>query len=196
MKTVLYIDCCIRKELSRTRRLAEAFLDRLSQRQDYTIETICLMEEPLSLLSGDFFFQRERLLDEHRLNHPRFRYAHQFQQADRIVIAAPFWDLSYPALLKVYFENVCVDGITFGTAQNQLVGLCRAERMLYLTTRGGNYEGSPGEMGVRSLEALCQFWGIPHLDVVAADGLDLGLEPPEAILGRAIQQAAALAEKF
>ena len=196
MKTVLYIDCCIRKELSRTRRLAEAFLDRLSQRQDYTIETICLMEEPLSLLSGDFFFQRERLLDEHRLNHPRFRYAHQFQQADRIVIAAPFWDLSYPALLKVYFENVCVDGITFGTAQNQLVGLCRAERMLYLTTRGGNYEGSPSEMGVRSLEALCQVWGIPHLDVVAADGLDLGLEPPEAILGRAIQQATTLAEKF
>ncbi len=154
------------------------------------------MEEPLSLLSGDFFFQRERLLDEHRLNHPRFRYAHHFQQADRIVIAAPFWDLSYPALLKVYFENVCVDGITFGTAQNQLVGLCRAERMLYLTTRGGNYEGSPSEMGVRSLEALCQFWDIPHLDVVAADGLDLGLEPPEAILGRAIQQATTLAEKF
>ena len=82
MKTVLYIDCCIRKELSRTRRLAEAFLDCLSQLQDYTIEKICLMEEPLSLLSGDFFFQRERLLDEHRLNHPRFRYAHQFQQAN------------------------------------------------------------------------------------------------------------------
>ena len=57
-----------------------------------------------------FFWQRERLLETGELTHPRFRYAHQFKNADRIVIAAPFWDLSFPALLKVYIENVSVQG--------------------------------------------------------------------------------------
>lgn len=42
-----------------------------------------------------------------------FKYAHEFANADLIVIAAPFWDLSIPALLKVYIENIAVDGITF-----------------------------------------------------------------------------------
>ena len=40
-----------------------------------------------------------------------FRYARQFAAADKIVIAAPLWDLSFPAQLKVYLENIYVTGI-------------------------------------------------------------------------------------
>ena len=38
-------------------------------------------------------------------------YAKQFAGADTIVIAAPFWDLSFPAILKTYIENIYVTGI-------------------------------------------------------------------------------------
>ena len=31
--------------------------------------------------------------------------------ADKIVIAAPFWDMSFPSLLKVYIENIYTIGI-------------------------------------------------------------------------------------
>ena len=31
--------------------------------------------------------------------------------ADTIVIAAPFWDFSFPAALKIYIENIYVTGI-------------------------------------------------------------------------------------
>ena len=34
----------------------------------------------------------------------------------RIVVAAPFWDLSVPAVLKVYIENISADGVTFASA--------------------------------------------------------------------------------
>ena len=34
-------------------------------------------------------------------------------EADTVVIAAPFWDLSFPAILKKYIEAVTVAGITF-----------------------------------------------------------------------------------
>ena len=40
-----------------------------------------------------------------------FDLASQFQQADEIVIAAPYWDLSFPAILKLYLENIYVTGV-------------------------------------------------------------------------------------
>jgi FMN-dependent NADH-azoreductase len=196
MVRVLYIDCCIRREQSRTRVLAEAFLAGLQAKEAYKVERLCLMDEPLSPLTEGFFAQRERLLAEHNLEHPRFRYAHQFSQADRIIIAAPFWDLCFPGLLKIFIENICVDGITFGVGEHGSFGLCKAKRLLFLTTRGGDYSHSPLEMGARYLEALCEFWGIPRFDVVAADGLDLGREAVQTILDRAIDDALALVENF
>lgn len=196
MVKVLYIDCCIRREVSRTRKLAEAFLEGLQAQGGYQIERLCLMDEPLVPLSEGFFAQRERLLADNDHDHPRFRYAHQFSLADRVVIAAPFWDLGFPALLKIYIENICVDGITFGTDETGTFGLCQAKRLLFLTTRGGDYSESPLEMGAAYLEALCNFWGIQRFDVVAANSLDLNLEPVEKILNRAIQEALKLAVEF
>ena len=197
MMDVLFIDCCIRGEQSRTRKLAEAFLAELAKRDDVSIERLTLMDEPIIPFSNGFFWQREQLLEQGELNHPRFRYAHRFQQADRIVIAAPFWDLSFPALLKVYIENLCVQGITFDCDEkNGTYGVCSASRMLFLTTRGGALEGSEMDNGTKYLGDMAKFFGIPQFAHVAADGLDLGLEPVQAILARAIAQARTLAETF
>lgn len=196
MVKVLYIDCCIRREQSRTRILAEAFLAALQAKGVYQVERLCLMDEPLMALSEGFFAQRESLLAQNNRLHPRFRYAHQFSQADRVVVAAPFWDLSFPALLKLYIENITVEGITFGVDEHGTHGLCKAERLLFLTTRGGSYNNSPLEMGARYLGALCEFWGIPRFDVAAADELDLGREEVKTILDRAIVDALSLAENF
>jgi len=196
MVRVLYVDCCIRREQSRTRILAEAFMAALQAKGTYQVERLCLMDEPLVALSEGFFAQRESLLAENNRAHPRFRYAHQFSQADRVVVAAPFWDLGFPALLKLYIENICLEGITFGVDEHGTHGLCKAERLLFLTTRGGDYRDSKLEMGARYLEALCDFWDIPRFEVVAADGLDLGWEEVTTILDRAIEDALKFAENF
>lgn len=196
MVKLLYIDCCIRRELSRTRILAETVLAALQAKEAYQVERVCLMDEPLMPLTEGFFAQRERLLAEHKLQHPRFRYAHQFSQAERVIVAAPFWDLGFPALLKLYIENITVEGISFGVDERGTHGLCKAERLLFLTTRGGDYRHSKLEMGARYLEALCEFWGIPRFDVVAADGLDLGREDVKTILDRATEEALRLVENF
>jgi len=193
---VLYIDCCIRRELSRTRILAESFLKSIEKKGVYEIKKLCLMDEPLHYFADGFFEQRERLIAEGRFDHPRFHYAHQFQQADKIIIAAPFWDLSFPALLKVYIENLCVEGITFGCDETGTFGTCQADRLLFLTTRGDDLTDSKLEMGARYLKAMCVFWGIKHFDCIAANGMDLGLEAPHAILTRAIQRASYLAVDF
>lgn len=197
MTNTLYIDCCIRGEQSRTKVLAEAFLSSLSLRADISIERLTLMDEPLIPFQNGFFWQRERLIETGELNHPRFRYAHRFQQADRIVIAAPFWDLSFPALLKVYLENVNVQGITFDCDEkNGCFGVCRAEKMLFFTARGGALEGSEMDNGTKYLRDLAKFFGIRQFDHIAADGLDLGLEPVEDILARAVARAKEAAKTF
>ena len=192
MKTLLFVDCCIRREASRTRKLAEAFLDNLPE--GWRVETVTLMDEPLLPLREGWFAQREELLKQGDLHHRRFDYAWQFQNADAILIAAPFYDLSIPALLKVYIENVSVDGITFECDANGLRGACRAESMTFLTSRGGFYDDSPDEMGSRYMEAMCRFFGTGVYRCVAADGVDMDPTKTPSIMADACQRAAQAAK--
>ena len=182
MKEVLFVDCCIRREDSRTKKLADYFLEGLAKKEGYHVKKLCLMDESISYFTDGFFAQREALLAAKQLDHPRFRYAKEFAQADKIVIAAPFWDLSFPALLKVYIENLCVEGITFAAGETGCFGICKADHMVYLTSRGGLYENNPMEMGSRYMEAMSHFFGIQSYDCVAAEGLDAGIRPVEDIL--------------
>ena len=193
-KTLLYIDCCIRGKESRTGKIGEAFLEALPPA--YALKRLVLTEEPLCPLTGGFFAQRQQLLEEGELSHRRFSYAREFAAADRIVIAAPFWDLGFPALLKIYIENVSLDGITFTCDEQGLKGMCRAKKMIFLTSRGGFYNGSPDEMGARYLEALSRFFGIGEFICIAADGLDMDVNKAPGILAKACEKAAALAAKL
>lgn len=196
MKKVLFVDCCIRRGESRSKQLADHFLAEVQKTGEYEIETLCLMDENLSYFSEGFFLQREALLAEGKLDHPRFRYAHQFAGVDKIVIAAPFWDLSFPALLKVYIENLCVDSITFHTDEHGLHGLCKADHMVFLTARGAFYEDSPLEQGSRYLEQMAGFFGIEKYDCVAAEGLDIGTWPVEELMDKAKAKATEVAKSF
>ena len=191
MKEVLFVDCCIRGNESRTRRLADSFLAALDPA--YHVTRLNLMEENLSYFKGDYFDERQRLLESGDRSHPRFRYAHQFAEADLIVIAAPFWDLSFPALLKVYIEQVSVDGITFGSTEKGLQGLCQASDMVFLTTRGGFYTDDDMEMGSRYLDALHTFFGVGRYHCIAADGMDVAGFDAEGSLREAEMRAQALA---
>ena len=191
MRKARIVDCCLRGRESRTAKLLSAFVDALPA--DVEAETLVLEEEALSCLTGAHFMQRQRLLDAGALDHPRFRYARQFAAADLVCVAAPFWDLSFPALLKVYIEQVSVDGITFTAREDGLAGLCRGTDLVFLTTRGGFYEGDPMEMGSRYLDALHTFFGFDRYACVAADGLDVDPAAAPEALAQAIERARALA---
>jgi len=190
----LFVDCCIRRQDSRTARLADAFLQALPAGESY--ERLDLTEERLQYFEGAYFLQREALLARGETDHPRFRYARQFAQADWIVIAAPFWDLAFPALLKVYIEQISVDGITFSSSAEGLRGLCRARKLIFLTTRGGFYTGDPMEMGSRYLDALHTFFGIGSYRCIAADGMDVAGFDAEGSLHSAMAEARRCAQEI
>lgn len=177
---ILYINCCARRD-SRTDRLARALLEKLG---DY--EELRLYEEPLRPLEAEDLARRDELLARKDYGNEMFRYARQFAAADTIVVAAPLWDLSFPSQLKVYIENIYVTGVvTRYDESGQTVGLCRGEELYYVSTSGGPFDGRYGYEYLKSIATEC--FGIPSVQLVTAEGLDIWGNDPEAILQRAIE---------
>ena len=101
MKKVLFVNACVRPQ-SRTFALARQVLEKLGGE----ITEVNLCRENLAPLDWAQLERRNQLLAEQDFSAPMFRHAVQFAQADEIVIAAPYWDLAFPASLRVYFEHV------------------------------------------------------------------------------------------
>jgi Acyl carrier protein phosphodiesterase len=132
---LLFINACVRKE-SRTKELA----DTLLAKQNEPYEELVLKSLRFPLVDEAFLNRRDDLIARRDFSDPVFDLARQFAEADEIVIAAPFWDLSFPAALKQYFEQINVRGITFFyTPEGIPTGLCRARRLTYITTVGGDF---------------------------------------------------------
>ena len=179
----LFIDACVREE-SRTRRLANRLLAHLGTPD----RTLKLDRARFPVADESFLKRRDGLLARGWTDAPIFDFARQFAEADEIVIAAPCWDLSFPAVLKQYLEQVNVVGITFRYGEDGIpVGLCRAKRLFYLTTSGGCH--LPDAFGYGYVEALSRgFYGIEEVLQIKAEGLDLDGADVEAILREAEQR--------
>lgn len=189
MKKILIIDSCVRREESRTKQMLDKAVETLKSRhEDWTFETLTLMDMDLKYWNTESLKVRDSLLLNGHHDAPQFRLGNQFREADGIVIAAPFWDLSVPAMLKVYIENISADGITFSTSEEGLTGICKFQWMLFLTTRGGIWEGSDMEMGSPYMEALSRFFGHGKYYCVAADGTDIAELDIEVIMEKALEE--------
>lgn len=175
---ILFVNACVRRE-SRTLGLARRVLELLPGH----ITELELDRESLEPLGRDLLTRREALLAAGNTQDPMFRYAHQFAQADTIVIAAPYWDLGFPALLKTYVERICVSGLTFRYVDGQPEGLCRGQKLIYVTTAGAHMFADFGYSYIRTLAH--SFFGIPETRLVAAQGLDLEGAPVEELLDEA-----------
>lgn len=178
----LYINCCVREE-SRTDRLARAVLQKLGG--DFT--ELNLYEENLKPLDREMLNKRTALIEQGDYCDPMFDYAKQFASADTIVIAAPYWDLSFPATLKIYIENIYVTGIVSAYDESGMtVGLCKAKELYYITTAGGPYDSTYSYGYIESLAK--NFFGIAETHLVKAEMLDIEGYDAEEILKHEIEK--------
>ena len=179
-KSILYVNACVRKD-SRTKRLAEQLLIKLGK----PYEEINLGNINFSSISEEYLNKRDELCSKGNYEDSMFDLARQFSEAEIIVIAAPFWDLSFPAILKQYLEQINVVGITFKYSEEGVpVGLCRASKLFYVTTAGGYYV--PEEYGFGYIKALAQnYYGIQTVQQITAVGLDIKGADVEEIMSKA-----------
>ncbi len=179
---VLFINACVRSE-SRTRQLAETLLAKLTG--DY--EEIRLEEVKFPVTDEAFLRNRDSLIASGKYDDGSFAMARQFAAAETIVIAAPYWDLSFPAALKQYIEHINVLGVTFEyTGEGIPRGLCKADKLYYVMTAGGNF--APEEFGFGYIKALAgNYYGIGDVELISATGLDIYGADTAAIMDRAVE---------
>ena len=183
MDKILFINACVRP-CSRTLELAKTLLQRLKGE----ILEVRLQEMPMVALDLNGLEKRDQAAQKRDFSDPVFDAAKQFAAADIIVIAAPYWDLMFPAVLKTYLENITVSVITFQySEEGRPQSLCRAKTLHYVTTAGGFIEQN--DFGFSYVEALAQnFFGISEIHRYAAEGLDIFGADVETILGKTKQE--------
>lgn len=193
MGKLVVIDACVRQDQSRTWRIAEPIVDALMRRFETTVYHLPMMDEIMPLNPGTFWERGNGETPQWAID-----CARTIAEADRIVIAAPFWDMSFPAVLKAFFEQTSLYEITFTDNGKTCVGLCKCEKVLYITTRGMDIlTGDPREQATPYIKALSSLWGLGEVITVAAQNMDyVGEAEIEAKIQEAIKEGLGLAKTF
>ncbi|MFZ3151570.1 MAG: NAD(P)H-dependent oxidoreductase [Anaerolineaceae bacterium] len=200
MNKVLYIKADAKpKGLSRTFKISDSFIEEYAKiNPDDKIITLDLYKEGIDFLPVGQLDELHRPEEGTGQNHPILKYAYQFLEADKYVIAEPLWNLSIPAILKAYIDYITITGITFKYTPSGAVGLCTG-KAVNIVSRGGVYSTEPMasfEMGDRYLKLLFAFLGITDFTTIEAEGLDVIGNDVDAIVGSAIAKAKDIAKKF
>ena len=180
---ILFVNSCTKKD-SRTKKVADSLLLKLND----NVKEIKLFDSDFPKTDESFLKWRDGCIAIKDFSNKYFDFAKDFSSADKIVIAAPYWDLSFPAVLKQYIEHINVLGITFEYTEDGFPkGLCKAKELYYVMTAGGNYV--PEEFGFGYIKSLSQnFYGISNFELVKATGLDIVGADSAAIVKQCIEK--------
>lgn len=184
MEKILFVNACPRPE-SRTLELARFVLSGLSGEA----EEMNVFENGPDALDWESLQLRDSLIESGNFDHPMLAWARQFAAADTIVIAAPFWDLLFPAKLRCYLESVTVTGLTFRYSDKGVPqSMCRAKKLIYVSTAGGPTAGM--NFGFDYINALARgLYGVEDVKCIMAEGLDIWGADVSRIMGDAKRRA-------
>ena len=189
MRKILYVNACVKRDIaSRTNRLAQAYLNKCLKSQDCSLSIVNLEDTIMYPLSGKSLAEREKAIANNDFSSSSFELARCFAAADEVVIAAPYWDLSFPASIKLYIEQICVNKLTFCFDEKGIPrGLTNIKKAVYLTTSGG-YIGS-SNFGFDYIKGVFStLFGIKEISFYSAEGFDILGNDPEQILAAATKK--------
>ena len=114
MKNILYVNACVKREVaSRTGRPAQTYLKKSLETESCKLSIVNLEDTVIQPLTGKTLAEREKARANNDFSGTAFELARNFAVADEVVIAAPYWDMSFPSSLKLYVEQLCVNKLTF-----------------------------------------------------------------------------------
>ena len=179
MKT-LVIDACS-SDRSRTRKLTRYLCEKLGGDTDI----LRLNGQRPYSLDAEMLEKRDAAIAKNDFSDEMFGFAKQFASAENIIVAAPYWDLSFPAVLKQYIEAINVCGLTFRYSETGMpVSMSSAKRLIYITTAGGYIVSD--EFGFGYIKTVMEmFYGVKRFDYIKAEGLDIFGADIDAILEKA-----------
>ncbi|WP_301584058.1 FMN-dependent NADH-azoreductase [Halomonas alkaliantarctica] len=113
---------------------------------------------------------------------------------DVLVLAVPLYNLGIPSQLKAWFDRVLRAGETFRYTENGPQGLIEGKRAIILAARGGQYAGTDLDSQTPHLKAMLGLMGISDVEIVFAEGLNMGDNHRDAALKEAFQAIDQLVE--
>lgn len=201
MSKVLYIKANAKTDgESRTFNIADNFIQVYKdENPDDEIIELDLYDEAIQFIPKGGINELRISVQQNDRHHPILKYAYEFAEADKYVVAEPIWNLGIPAVLKAYIDYIMVGGITFGYTENGPVGLCKNKKAINVITRGGDYSSElmdSLEMADRYLRNIFCFMGITDFTTIATDRLDVVTEDTGMLMADAIKKAKELALHF
>lgn len=189
---VLQLDSSILGEASVSRRLTQEVISRLRDNGP-GLELVHrdLGQEPLAHLTPQLFGVRgtpAELMTELQKREARFdeELIDELKSADMLVIGAPLYNFTIPTGLKAWVDRVTVAGKTFRYDEKGPEGLVKGKKAVIVATSGGNYIGTPvDQMHTGYLTHVLNFIGITEVEVVRAQGLNIGPEGRAHALAKA-----------
>lgn len=186
MASILHIDSSPRGDRSKSRKLAKKFIDAWQDlHPDDAITYRDLRQTPVSHVTEDWIaasFTAPEALTSEMAELLKFsdELVDEFLAADRCVFSVPMYNFSIPSNFKAYIDQVVRVGRTFMEENGQVKGLANGKKVLFITSRGVEFEaGSPYEGWDSQEPALryaFQYMGVTDIQFIHANGLDLGDE--------------------
>jgi FMN-dependent NADH-azoreductase len=198
---LLHVDASILGANSASRRLSAAAVERLNKATP-GLEIVYrdLAAEPLSHLTGEHLAAAHGAVPESPTVQKDIAASQtalqDFLAADIIVIGAPMYNFTIPSQLKAWIDRIVIAGKTFRYGPNGAEGLAGNKRVVIAISRGGLYGPGAPAAALEHLEtylrAVFGFIGVTNLEIIVAEGLQIGPEQREKSMLGALQSAAAL----
>ena len=106
------------------------------------------------------------------------------------------YNFTIPSQLKAWIDRILVAGKTFKYSEKGVEGLAGNKRVIVAISRGGFYGADTPAAAGEHLETYLRwvfgFIGITNLEIIAADGIQIGPEQREKAVAGALRAANAL----
>ena len=190
---------------SYTARLMQNFLAAYQRHHPAdTVTELDVYQVPIPVIDGDVVAACDKapteLTDKDKARLAEVgRFTDQFMAADKIVVAAPMWNLQFPPMLSAYLATVVVPGKTFQYSENGWQGLLHDRPALLLHVRGGAYsddQGKQHDFAVPYLRDLFALMGITNFRTILCEGVEAFPDKTEDIVNQALREAEELAVTF
>lgn len=198
MKNILHIISSPRAEVSASRKLGNAVIQKVQEKysdtivkeRDLTKSKVPLLEE---VHINTFFTPAENHSEEQQsISKYSEGLITELKEADIIVIDSPMYNFSVPATLRAYFDFTSRAGYTFKYDENGPKGLLNDKKLYVAFTSGNIYSEGPYQIydsNIPYIKNIFGFYGVSDISVFRAEGLSIpGVM--ETSLERAIENIA------
>ena len=143
-----------------------------------------LSAQPIPHLDGErvgafFTPAEERTAEQQQVDDFSLTLIEELKAADHVVLGLPMYNFGIPSQLKSWIDHVARAGITFRYTENGPQGLLEDKPVTVLAARGGLYAGTDNDTVTPYIKLFFGFVGITSVELVYAEGLNMGDEAKE-----------------